>query len=114
MTKYLPPTVKLERKKHLLSQELERTFTGVNVSTHLYEIVYSCVKIAEIGLYKPKGKMGEHKKGVIMNFIMSKHSNVDREMLSKMIDSIASKVKEPGFFDRFVRWSSRFFQVVRE
>ena len=105
---FIPKQLKLEKRKADLKHEFNTLFGTVNVSSNMYEIVYSCCQLAELHLYSKRERRGPHKKEVILNFILEKVPTVDREMISKMIDSIVQRIKSPSYYHRFVRYSRKF------
>ena len=109
MTSSLPRGLKTERRKAILHKRLEELFEGVNVQEHLFECVATAVAVAELELFSRRGHMGSHKKDAVLSYFIGKVQTLDRVMVGKMIDSLASKVHAPTLIQRFMRFAKRFF-----
>lgn len=113
MSHLLPKGVKLERKKIKLLTELKLLFDGIEVKDHLFDVVRTAVCTAELALYTRKGKTGIHKKEIVLRFLTEACHSVERDLLSKMIDSIAETVRDPSLWERLRKFLSGLFERHR-
>lgn len=108
MISFLPRGVKLERRKKHLVKLLEAALADVtDMKLYLLESIEVAVSLAEVEMYSWRGKRGEIKKEIVFTYIMSKCPSLDRDVVGRLIDTVAQRVPGVSIYSRLKRflWS---------